>query len=95
MADVPILQRPQGYRIPVYRFHRPFSKAASADLSEVFHCIVLISDGNGRTRICQAECRARTVLKLDSKVSISLLNGFHYAPHDTAAAPAVLIFMLD
>jgi len=29
--------------------------AGSSDLSEVFHCIVLISDGNGRARIGKTE----------------------------------------
>src|SRR5262249_51489175 len=30
--------------------------------------------------LVQAECRARTVFKLDFEVSLSLMNGFHFAP---------------
>ena len=49
-------------------------------LPQIFDGIVLVSDGNGRSRIGQAECRARTVLKLDFEVSLGLMNGFHFAP---------------
>ena len=37
----------------------------SSDLSEVFQCIILISDGNRRARIGQPDCRAGTVFKIE------------------------------
>jgi hypothetical protein len=51
-------------------------------LSEVFHCIVLISDGNGRSRIGQAECRARTVFKIDFELGLGFTNGFYFTALD-------------
>ena len=80
VADVPILQSPQGNRIPGISIPSPVPKAASADLSEVFHRIVLISDGNGRARIGQAECRAGTVFKFDFELGLGLMNGFYFTP---------------
>jgi hypothetical protein len=50
------------------------------DLSEIFDRIVLISDGKGRTRIDQAECRARTVFKIDFELDPGLVNRFYFAP---------------
>jgi hypothetical protein len=44
--------------------------------SQVFHCIILISDGNGRARIGQEECRARTIFKIDFELGLALMNGF-------------------
>ena len=64
-------------------------------LPQIFDGIVLVSDGNGRSRIGQAECRARTVLKLDFEVGPGLVNRFYFAPGGIVAGPAVLIFMFD
>jgi len=52
---------------------------ATEILSEVFDCIILVSYRNGRTRVGQAECRARTVLKLDFEVGLDLMDGFYLA----------------
>jgi hypothetical protein len=41
--------------------------------------MILVSDGNGRARIYQAECRARTVFKLDFEFSLGLVNGSYFA----------------
>ena len=49
------------------------------DSSEIFNGIILVSYRNRRARIGQAECRARTVFKLDFEVSLSLMNGFYFA----------------
>jgi hypothetical protein len=51
VADVPILQSPQGNRIPGISIPFTVPKAASADLSEIFDCIILVSYGNGRARV--------------------------------------------
>ena len=48
---------------------------AVQDLAEIFNYIVLVSYRNGRARVGQPECRARTVLKLDFEVSPSLEKG--------------------
>ena len=50
------------------------------DLSEIFDRIILVSYRNGRARVGQGERRTRTVLKLDSELCLSLMNGFHFAP---------------
>ena len=52
--------------------------AGSSDLSEVFHYIVLASNGNGRARIGQGECRARTVFKIDSELGLGLMKVIFY-----------------
>jgi hypothetical protein len=49
-------------------------------LSEVFHCIILISDGDGRARIGQGECHTRTVYKIDFELGLGLTNGFYFRP---------------
>jgi hypothetical protein len=78
VADVPILQSPQGNRIPRISIPSPVPKAASADLSEVFHGIILASHRNGRARVGWAECHARTVRKLDFEVGLGFMNGFYF-----------------
>jgi hypothetical protein len=95
VADVPILQSPQGNRIPGISIPSPVPKAASADLSEVFHRIVLISDGNGRARIGQAECRARTTFEIDLERTLASSTDFILPPGGIVAGPAVLIFIFD
>ena len=50
------------------------------DLPEIFDYIVLVSYRNGRARIGQAECRARTVFKIDFELRLGLMNGFYFAP---------------
>src|SRR6516225_10268048 len=50
----------------------------SPDLSEVFHRITLVSHRNGRARIGQAECHARTVFKIDFELRLGLMNGFYF-----------------
>ena len=48
-------------RYLIHLFHDGPLSGFSSDLSEVFHCVILISDGNGRTRIGQVDL-ARSLL---------------------------------
>jgi len=57
--------------------------------------MVLISYRNGRARVGQGERRTRTVLKLDFELGLASWTDLTLLPGDTAAAPVVLIFMLD
>jgi len=50
------------------------AKRLSSELSEVFHCIILVSDGNGGARIGQGKCRARTVFKIDFELSPGFMD---------------------
>jgi len=50
------------------------------DLPEIFDRIILVSYRDGRARIGQAECRARTVFKINFELGLGLMNGFHFAP---------------
>jgi hypothetical protein len=64
------------------------------DLPEIFDCIILISYRNGRAQIDQADCRARSVFKLDFELSLSPHEtDFTLPPGGIVAGPAVLIFM--
>ena len=63
---------------PPLSSHLPLKRLVIS-LSEVFHCVILISNGNGRARIGQAECRARTVFKIDFELGLGLMNGFYFA----------------
>jgi hypothetical protein len=56
--------------------------------------MVLISYRNGRARVGQGR-RTRTVLKLDFELGLASWTDLTLLPGDTAAAPVVLIFMLD
>ena len=47
------------------------------NLPEIFDSIILVSDRDGRARIGQGECHARTVLKLDFEVGLGFTDGFY------------------
>jgi hypothetical protein len=86
-------KRRSGFGWPTHRGpSNPFTGffGRQEDLPEIFDCIVLVSHRNGRARVGQTECHARTVLKLDFELGLGLMNGFHFAPRRYRRSTACL-----